>query len=263
RPNRRSRRSGCASARRAIGASCQQPTWRSSRIGEELLRAARNCADRRGRRDQAGVPRANRQVPSRQGPPSREGVPGDGGRPRRRAHRSVPDPLRRRPAGGIRSPARQPPPSARPPRPRPPRPGAPPPATDAYVPPTARPSSPPKDGWAPSTGPQFRHERATRDEFVRKATMGRLRMALETVSGTYDEAAARGFDIALVPKKKLFSSNKNPRLLGRFVSTVDREAVADAWTQAAKWAGADEACVLLMGTALASAGDLATEIGDQ
>jgi curved DNA-binding protein CbpA len=131
--------------------------------------------------------------------------------------------------------------------------------------PYVRPVSPPPASSRPTgaTGPQFRQERATRDEFVRKATMGRLRVALEAVGGTYDVAEARGFDIALVPKKKLFSSNKNPRLLGRFVSTVDREAVADAWTQAAKWAGTDEACVLLMGTSLAPAGDLATEIGDQ
>jgi len=123
-------------------------------------------------------------------------------------------------------------------------------------------ATPPPAGAPTATGPQFRQERATRDEFVRKATMGRLRTALEAVGG-YDESAARGFDIALVPKKKLFSSTRNPRLLGRFVGTVDRDAVADTWAQAAKWAGGDEACVLLMGTSLAPAGDLATEIGDQ
>jgi curved DNA-binding protein CbpA len=144
---------------------------------------------------------------------------------------------------------------------------APPAASAGAAPePSPRPSAPPPPapgGRAAQTGPQFRQERATRDEFVRKATMGRLRVALQAVGGPYDEAEARGFDIALVPKKKLFSSNKNPRLLGRFVSTVDREAVADAWVQAAKWAGTDEACVLLMGTSLAPAGELATEIGDQ
>jgi len=139
---------------------------------------------------------------------------------------------------------------------------APRPAGDPSPQPSAPPPAPDGGRAAPS-GPQFRQERATRDEFVRKATMGRLRVALEAVGGTYDPAEARGFDIALVPKKKLFSSNKNPRLLGRFVSTVDRDAVADAWTQAAKWAGTDEACVLLMGTALAPAAELATEIGDQ
>jgi curved DNA-binding protein CbpA len=136
---------------------------------------------------------------------------------------------------------------------------------NAAAPATAPPSSsgpPPPSGPATPVGPQFRQERASRDEFVRKATMGRLRTALEAVGG-YDESEARGFDIALVPKRKLFSSTTNPRLLGRFVGTVDREAVADTWAQAAKWAGADEACVLLMGTSLASAADLATEIGDQ
>ena len=129
---------------------------------------------------------------------------------------------------------------------------------------TGAPATAPPRPSGPTTpiGPQFRQERATRDEFVRKATMVRLRSALDGVGG-YDESEARGFDIALVPKKKLFSSTKNPRLLGRFVGTVDRDAVADTWAQAVKWAGADEACVLLMGTSLAPAGDLATEIGDQ
>jgi len=140
---------------------------------------------------------------------------------------------------------------------------APAPATPAAAAaePWARPPAAATD--AAPTGPQFRQERATRDEFVRKASMGRLRVALESVGGTFDAAEARGFDVALVPKKKLFSSNKHPRLLGRFVSTVDREAVAEAWTLAAKWAGAEEACVLLMGTSLAPAGELAGEIGNQ
>src|SRR5947208_2362402 len=40
-------------------------------------------------------------------------------------------------------------------------------------------------------------------------------------------------------------------------------AFAEGGLHAAKWAGADEACVLLMGTSLAPAGELATAIGDQ
>jgi DnaJ-like protein len=110
---------------------------------------------------------------------------------------------------------------------------------------------------------QFKHERATRDEFVRKATVGRLHQALAAVASGYEDSEARGFDLALVPKKKLFGGTKNPKLLGRFVSIVDRAAVADAWTQAAKWGGSDEVCVLLMGTQLAPAGELATEIREQ
>jgi curved DNA-binding protein CbpA len=115
------------------------------------------------------------------------------------------------------------------------------------------------------TGPQFKQERASRDEFVRKATMSRLRQALAAVGGGYDESEVSGFDLACVPKKKLFASNKNPRLLGRFISRVDREAVADAWKEAAKWgvANGEEVCVLLMGTSLAPAGELAGEIADQ
>ena len=42
-------------------------------------------------------------------------------------------------------------------------------------------------------------------------------------------------------------------------------AVADAWLQALKWGDTknDEVCVLLLGTALAPAGELAGEIADQ
>jgi len=111
---------------------------------------------------------------------------------------------------------------------------------------------------------QFKEERATRDEYVRRAMLGRLRQALAAVGG-YDESQLRGFDLALVPKKPLFGKSKNPKLLGRFVSELNREAVADAWLQALKWGDTktDEVCVFLMGTVLASAGELAGEIADQ
>jgi len=135
------------------------------------------------------------------------------------------------------------------------------PAPAAGAPPPAAP--PPVDEPPPAPrGSQFKHERATRDEFVRKATMIRLRQALDGVGG-YEETQARGFDIALLPKSRLFSRAKNPRLLGRFVDTVDRAAVADAWTQAAKWSEGEEVCVLLTGTTLASSGELGSEIGAQ
>ena len=114
-------------------------------------------------------------------------------------------------------------------------------------------------------GRQFTQERASRDEFVRKATVGRFRQALESVGADYDEAQARGFDIACVPKKRIFGRSSNPRLLGCFVSTLDKDAIADAWTNASKWVDTkkEDVCVLLMGTALASAGELAREIANQ
>jgi curved DNA-binding protein CbpA len=134
-------------------------------------------------------------------------------------------------------------------------------APPAYVPPPPG----PQDEPPPSTSKQFMQERARRDEFVRKATIGRLRQALDAVGGGYDETQVSGFDIACVPKSRMFGRSRNPRLLGRFVSTLDREAVADAWTQASKWADAkkDDVCVLLMGTSLAPAGELAGEIANQ
>lgn len=129
----------------------------------------------------------------------------------------------------------------------------------------APPPPPPPKEPATQTGPQFKQERARRDEFVRKATLSRLRQALEQVGGDYDETDVDGFDMACVPKSKLFARSKNPRLLGRFVSVLDREAVAEAWTDAVKWAEAkkNDVCILLMGTSLAPAGELAAEIANQ
>ena len=133
----------------------------------------------------------------------------------------------------------------------------------------AEPSTPPPrspTGAAGSaTGPQFSQERASRDEFVRKATVSRLRNALQAVGGGYDEVPVKGFDVAWVPKARMFSRNKLPRLLGRFVSRLDSNAVSEAWTQAVK-AGlpaGDDICVLLMGVSLAPLGELATAIAEQ
>ena len=118
---------------------------------------------------------------------------------------------------------------------------------------------------APPRGAQFKAERASGDEFVRKATLSRLRQALDAVGGGYEESQLRGFDLALVPKKKLFGSNTNPRLLARFVAQLDREAIAAAWLQGLKWGDTkkNEVCVLLLGTVLAPAGELAGEIAIQ
>ena len=82
--------------------------------------------------------------------------------------------------------------------------------------------------------------------------------------GEYDESAFQGFDIACVPKAKLFVRNKGPRLLGRFVTHVDAETVADAWAQAGKWGmPSDEVCIFLMGTGMAAAAELAGAIAAQ
>jgi curved DNA-binding protein CbpA len=113
---------------------------------------------------------------------------------------------------------------------------------------------------------QFVQERASRDRFVRKATIDRFRQAFVQVAGsTYDESPVPGFDFASSPKPRLFGRSKGPWLLGRFVSRVDAHSVAQAWTQAGKWAASagEEICVILMGTALATARELADAIAEQ
>lgn len=146
----------------------------------------------------------------------------------------------------------------------PPAPGA---AQGQRQQPAAEPAPPPHAGEPVSPpGDQFVHERATRDEFVRKATLGRFRQALAVSGGTnYDETQVRGFDLACVPKSKLFARKKRARLLMRFVPSVDAQSVADTWAQASKWTipAGEEICVFLIGPAIARPHELADAINDR
>ena len=140
------------------------------------------------------------------------------------------------------------------------RPDAPP--SPPHTPPEAAAAEPASS----STGEPFTHERASRDELVRKAAMRRFRQALDAVKAdAYDEPHLHGFHLACVPKPKLFRRTRPPRLLGRFVPCVDGEAVADAWTQAARWAGTsnDDVCVFLVGPSMTSRRELEDAIADQ
>ena len=127
--------------------------------------------------------------------------------------------------------------------------------------PASEPSRPPRDTPGPAATHAFKEERQVRDEYMRKATLSRFRTAVTAVGG-YDETQLRGFEIAFVPKSKFLSKNKNPRLLGRFLSRVDGPAVAETWSDAGKWTS-DEVCVLLLGSSLAPARELATAIAEQ
>ena len=117
-----------------------------------------------------------------------------------------------------------------------------------------------------TAGRQFVEERASRDQFVRRATVGRFRQMFEmAASGRYDESPAQGFDFAWTPKAKLFSRAKGPRILARFVPRVDRTAVAETWGRAGKLIPDpdDEICIILLGNDVASKRELADAIGDQ
>jgi curved DNA-binding protein CbpA len=125
-----------------------------------------------------------------------------------------------------------------------------------------RPAQPHKTHTPHADSRAFKQERQDRDEYLRKATLSRFRTAIDAVGGGYDETQLRGFEIAFIPKSKFLSKNRNPRLLGRFLSRVDGSAVAETWTDAGKWTG-EEVCVFLLGSSLASARELATAIAEQ
>lgn len=135
-------------------------------------------------------------------------------------------------------------------------------AAPAYSEPTPKTKAATDAETHSSTGPQFKHEKATRDTFVRNATVSRFRQALVAIGGGYDESELRGFDLVWLPKSKLFGKAKGPRMLGRFVSRVDGESVAETWTQASKWAPGEDVCVFLIGSGMAPPGELASAISE-
>jgi len=138
-------------------------------------------------------------------------------------------------------------------------------------------SSAPHDPTVRSTGhgdplpktraaPQFVEGRAGRDQFMRKATIGRFRQMFALVAGAgYDESPVAGFDVSWAPKPKLFARTKGPRLLGRFVPRVDGASVAEAWTDARRLIAKpdDEICIMLLGTDLAPQRELVDAIAEQ
>jgi DnaJ domain len=104
-------------------------------------------------------------------------------------------------------------------------------------------------------------------EFVKKVSLSRLKDAVEEVLGTGESDRVSGFDLAVTsqPKRGLFKKAEDRvRLLVKFVPFVDAATIADVWPSALKARIADTTmCVLLMGSGLAPATDLATAISEQ
>ena len=108
---------------------------------------------------------------------------------------------------------------------------------------------------------RFAKERATRDEFVKKATLGRLRHVVAAEFGGVTELPPKGFDFHCSTKsKKLFGRAEEQRLAVRFVAVVDRASVQGTWLMAQKAGG--DMCVLLLGNGMATAKELGDAIGD-
>jgi curved DNA-binding protein CbpA len=118
----------------------------------------------------------------------------------------------------------------------------------------------PPDNGESARSRRFASERRDRDDFVRKATLGRFRQALAAEMGQVEERLARGFDLDVVTRsKKLFSRGAGQRIAVKVVPHVDRQAVQDAWSAAAK---AAPICVFLMGSGIAPAAELAEAIAE-
>jgi curved DNA-binding protein CbpA len=104
-------------------------------------------------------------------------------------------------------------------------------------------------------------------DFVKRASLSRVRTAVEDVMGNPEAVHVSGFDLAVdsKPKRGLFKkAEESVRLLVKFVPLVDPEAIAEVWVSALKGKVADATlCVLLVGSGLAPSKDLATAISEQ
>ena len=104
-------------------------------------------------------------------------------------------------------------------------------------------------------------------DFVRKASLSRLRDAIGQVLAGSETLAVAGFDLAFAsnPRRGLFKKTEEKvRVLAKFVPQVDGEAVAAVWAPAAKAQAADAVlCVLLVGPGMAPPRDLASAVSEQ
>ena len=126
---------------------------------------------------------------------------------------------------------------------------------------------PAADSAPPPVPESLRQTQATMSGFVRKATMARVREAVEAVTGGSDAAAPAGFDAAFVmkPRRGLFQKSEAPvHVLVRIADCVDGAAIGEVWPVALRLGKPDViVCVLLLGASLLPARDLAAAIAEQ
>lgn len=153
--------------------------------------------------------------------------------------------------------------------------GAPSPASPAAdhrpAQPASAPSAPPPYAVPPPPrvpgSETLRQTQETVSQFVKKATLGRLRGAVDSVFETVEPLPADHFDAAftLRAKRGFFQKAEPPvKLLICIVRRVDADSVDDTWPHAAKICGPDAVvCLLLLGLQVAPARELAAAIAEQ
>jgi curved DNA-binding protein CbpA len=132
---------------------------------------------------------------------------------------------------------------------------APPPRPAAGPPPPSPPPHPPSP-----------HRSAGLD-FVRRASLSKVREAIDATLGSAEPLQVPGFDLAVVtkPKKGLFRrAQESVCLVVKFVPFVDAAAINGAWLPAAKVRVPDvDGCgLLLLGQGLAPVDDLAAAVSE-
>ena len=104
-------------------------------------------------------------------------------------------------------------------------------------------------------------------DFVRRASLSKVREAIADVLASAEPFPAHGFDIAVVtkPRKGLFKKAEESTCLAiKFVPFVDAAAVSDVWLLASKVRahGSADCTLLLLGQGLAPARDLAAAVSE-
>jgi hypothetical protein len=118
----------------------------------------------------------------------------------------------------------------------------------------AEPPRPPREAPPPPARPAslFAEERSTKDEYVRKATLGRIRKIVTDELGSLNEVPVRGFDLVFTTqaRSRLFGKRQSvPNFFVRLVRDINGVAIRETWTMAQKARGdqTGEACVALLG----------------
>ena len=113
----------------------------------------------------------------------------------------------------------------------------------------------------------LRETRESVSAFVRKATINRIRDVIQEVTGSVDPSPDVGFDAAFLLRSKrgLFQKAEPPvHLRVKVVEFVDAATVTAVWPVAMRIPAADAAaCVLVCGTGVAPARELASAISEQ
>jgi hypothetical protein len=147
-----------------------------------------------------------------------------------------------------------------------------PPAADPVPPPRTPGPESSSTSWsasaAPPPGAASRHAQSAGTDFVKKASLSKLRAVIDEVLVNATPLLAPGFDIALVtkPKKGLFKkAEESVCLLVKYVPQVDPESIVTLWPAAsrAKAPGAEACVLMLVGPGMAPAKELAAAISDQ